>query len=222
MIGNTTGKLTTPFDPTTPSSPPLPLLNHRPDHYSHHPSWQKPWGKIKALRGTTRKANPMEFLSVCPQQSWRKTTVSASAKKKRWMLSNTRRWRRVKEEEKTTWGRPTTGQTNTSWFLFSMATWWLCIDPQVPQVQQLILIRTIFLPYKHLARSKRKIVQEILFFFQSQFIFLYYMLFFYYLFVFQFIRKGDWSSEYSRFRVCLSLGLWACTASYSRKQSHSC
>lgn len=109
----------------------------------------------------------MEFLSFfCPQYSWSKMTVSAAAKKKKRV--NVFKHQTLEESEEGGGGgdvaRPTTGQTNTSWFLFSMATWWLCIDPQVPQVQTVIVNTHHFLPYKHLARSKRKIVQEILFF----------------------------------------------------------
>lgn len=108
----------------------------------------------------------MEFLSFfCPQYSWSKMTVSAAAKKKKRV--NVFKHQTLEESEEGGGGdvgRPTTGQTNTSWFLFSMATGWLCIDPQVPQVQTVIVNTHHFLPYKHLARSKRKIVQEILFF----------------------------------------------------------
>lgn len=152
----------------------------------------------------------MEFLSFfCPQYSWSKMTVSAAAKKKKRV--NVFKHQTLEESEEGGGGggdvgRPTTGQTNTSWFLFSMATWWLCIDPQVPQVQTVIVNTHHFLPYKHLARSKRKIVQEILFFLSiTVHFFILYVLFF--LFLFQFIRKGDRSSEYSGFGVCFGFGL---------------
>lgn len=152
----------------------------------------------------------MEFLSFfCPQYSWSKMTVSAAAKKKKRV--NVFKHQTLEESEEGGGGggdvgRPTTGQTNTSWFLFSMATWWLCIDPQVPQVQTVIVNTHHFLPYKHLARSKRKIVQEILFFLSiTVHFFILYV--FFYLFLFQFIRKGDRSSEYSGFGVCFGFGL---------------
>lgn len=164
----------------------------------------------------------MEFLSFfCPQYSWSKMTASAAAKKKKRV--NVFKHQTLEESEGGgDVGRPTTGQTNTSWFLFSMATWWLRIDPQVPQVQTVIVNTHHFLPYKHLARSKRKIVQEILFFSfnHSSFFYIICLFFFYYLFLFQFIRKGDRSSEYSGF--VSGSGLWGHTASYSRKRSHSC
>lgn len=154
----------------------------------------------------------MEFLSFfCPQYSWSKMTVSAAAKKKKRV--NVFKHQTLEESEEGGGGggdvgRPTTGQTNTSWFLFSMATWWLCIDPQVPQVQTVIVNTHHFLPYKHLARSKRKIVQEILFFLSiTVHFFILYVLFFLFLFLFQFIRKGDRSSEYSGFGVCFGFGL---------------
>lgn len=152
----------------------------------------------------------MEFLSFfCPQYSWSKMTVSAAAKKKKRV--NVFKHQTLEESEEGGGGggdvgRPTTGQTSTSWFLFSMATWWLCIDPQVPQVQTVIVNTHHFLPYKHLARSKRKIVQEILFFLSiTVHFFILYV--FFYLFLFQFIRKGDRSSEYSGFGVCFGFGL---------------
>lgn len=152
----------------------------------------------------------MEFLSFfCPQYSWSKMTVSAAAKKKKRV--NVFKHQTLEESEEGGGGggdvgRPTTGQTNTSWFLFSMATWWLWIDPQVPQVQTVIVNTHHFLPYKHLARSKRKIVQEILFFLSiTVHFFILYV--FFYLFLFQFIRKGDRSSEYSGFGVCFGFGL---------------
>lgn len=152
----------------------------------------------------------MEFLSFfCPQYSWSKMTVSAAAKKKKRV--NVFKHQTLEESEEGGGGggdvgRPTTGQTNTSWFLFSMATWWLCMDPQVPQVQTVIVNTHHFLPYKHLARSKRKIVQEILFFLSiTVHFFILYVFFF--LFLFQFIRKGDRSSEYSGFGVCFGFGL---------------
>lgn len=152
----------------------------------------------------------MEFLSFfCPQYSWSKMTVSAAAKKKKRV--NVFKHQTLEESEEGGGGggdvgQPTTGQTNTSWFLFSMATWWLCIDPQVPQVQTVIVNTHHFLPYKHLARSKRKIVQEILFFLSiTVHFFILYV--FFYLFLFQFIRKGDRSSEYSGFGVCFGFGL---------------
>lgn len=114
-------------------------------------------------------------------------------------------------------GRRTTGKTNTSRFVFSMATGWRH-QTRVPSSAASLLIRTVF-SLSGLARSKKKIVQWILFLLShsSFFFFLHYMIWFD---LFQFIRKGDWSREYSRCWV--GLCSWSCLASYSRKQSHSC
>lgn len=155
----------------------------------------------------------MEFLSFfCPQYSWSKMTVSAAAKKKKRV--NVFKHQTLEESEEGGGGggdvgRPTTGQTNTSWFLFSMATWWLCIDPQVPQVQTVIVNTHHFLPYKHLARSKRKIVQEILFFLSItvHFFILYVLFLFFFILVPVYKKRGpvqwiQWVWGLFRVRAC--------------------